>query len=202
MDFNDFFEPDQIIGSTINGWITFPSVCLGLIYLLSAGMLIRIYLAHRAGQVQTVARTGLALLISTGLFHAAISDLTWTRWLIHDVRKFWGVPNELKPAAMDGDMFQFIMRCRAVIGNKNYILYPTAKYDAEDVMSNYFNRRLEYLMLPARKGAEAEYIIVMLDKSAQYDEKTQSLYVAGRRTAVASLLLKYNQGEALLLRKQ
>jgi hypothetical protein len=200
MDLNDFFEPDQIIGSTINGWITFPAVCVVIVYLLIVGLLIRFYLAHRTGQSHAMTKTGLAILVSAGLFHGLVSDLIWTKWVITDVNKFWGLPNEQKPAAIDGDLYQFILKCRNIVGNQNYFLHPVNGSD--DAIVNYFNRRLEYLMLPARRRPDGQYIIVMLDSNVYYDEETKILHDYGNSTTAASLLLKHDNGDALLLRKQ
>lgn len=191
-------EPDQILGSTINGWIGFPPLFMWLVYLLVGALLLRLHLARRLGRGQTVVRSVALMVISTGMLHAALSDATWGQWLLADVRLFSGLSSEDKPGAIDGEVHRFISECRKIVHGEDYELYPATSDD--DAMRNYFNRKLEYYLLPSRKRPSARYIVVMMDGSVFYDEKSRTFHGHGNGMVGATLLLRYGQ-DSYLLRK-
>lgn len=196
--FFDMFEPDRIIGSTINGWIPFPAMFMVIIYLMVASLAVIAYLARRRERSGLAAKSITIMVISTGLLHGTVSDITWARWIAADVRQFWGVPRDEKPAVLDGEVYQFIRQCRIMVKENDYIMYPWTSDD--DDLRNYFNRKLEYYLLPARKKTDSGYVIVMYDNNVNFDEREGIFHGYGSEAFKAALLLKHDDNVYLLRR--
>lgn len=189
--FPDIVAPEKIDLSSINGLTSFHPVLLASLYVLIVVVLAAtlVLLKKKHGLKEAVRYGVLLSFILAGFFHAAASELLWGKWLCADWQSFSVVGSGNKPAAIDGDFYKFILQCKKSLGGSNYSLYPHVRLD--NGAMNYYDRKLEYYLLPARKTLKSGYIIVLNDTSVTFDETTGVFKGEDGTLLFATLLHKF-----------
>jgi hypothetical protein len=108
----------------------------------------------------------IAAFFTSALVYAIYADIGWTKWLVTDVKNYWGLSTEDKLRKMYDGMYEFSMQAKKVI-NDDYKIYSS--YLQEPRLVQYFllplNRRANELYMREK----ASYIVVIKDTEARYD---------------------------------
>jgi hypothetical protein len=191
-DIQHIFMTSPITESTINSVFLSPEFRI-IIYLLIAVLLIFATLYFSAKKIALPDALRKAIIIAffaSGLIYAIHADIGWTRWIITDVKKYWGMSTEDKLRKMDGDLYEFSLQAKKVV-NDDYQIFSS---------NDYAKNRLQYLLLPLHKREQAPYIIIIADHEARFDVRTR-LFTRGKVTIVnAKPVLVFAQNAYILKR--
>lgn len=196
---SDIITPEQIDLSSINGLTSFHPALLASLYLLMIVTIAvaMILLQKKHGLKKAVRHGCIFAFLFVGFLHAVLSEMIWARWLLADWRAFAGASSEDKPSVIDGDYYKFILECKRELGGSNYSLYPHVRLD--NGAMNYYDRKLEYYLLPARKVKNSSYIIVLNDSSVTFDENT-GVFKSEDGVMLSAQLLRRFAPDAYLLK--
>lgn len=198
---SDIVMPDRIELGSVNGLNSFHPLCLLLIYLLIIVITVVavVVMKKRFGFGVALRRGVVAALLGSGIVHAGLSELLWTQWFLADMKLFGRLTVQNKPGAIDGEFYRFVQECKKQVGSNNYALYPDTRKN--NAAMNYFARKLEYYLLPARNDQNAAYIIVMADSSVNFDEGSGIFQADGKRVEPVALVNSFSPGTYILRRK-
>jgi len=166
-DFRSLISPPPINGTTLNSVMLDPSFTL-FMYILVCTLLVSLivlYLKRRSRPLPALNTALLMTFFSAGTIYAAHADIGWTAWLTNDIGMFAGKSTEEKLSAMDDAIWDFAREAKAVIP-REYELYSSDETAA---------LRTEYFLLPLRKREQADYIVVLRDRQADFDPVTGTL---------------------------
>lgn len=168
MDFGlqDIFTIQPISGITINTVILSPSFII-LIYVFMAVILIfstAFFLMKKTGIVSALNKAFIVTFFSAGLIYAVHADIGWSGWLMNDARTYGGLGMDQKLLKMEGVIYAFALDARKRIP-RDYMLFSE---------NEYARLREEYFLLPLRKREKSDYIVVLADPEASYDEVTHT----------------------------
>jgi hypothetical protein len=191
-DFQQLFSVPPITGVTINDVMLAPDVRV-LVYSL-AGVVLVIVAAFSLlnGSRPSVAgrRALLAAFFSAGILYAVLADYVWSGWITADMRSFGGLKTEEKLGRLEGRFSDFTLAAKKVIEG-DYLLFSS---------DSYLSLRAEYFLLPLRKRAEANYIIVLADQEAQYDQTSRTFTRGGLRIGSVDPVLVFARNAYILKR--
>ncbi len=186
------------MANTINGWIYFHPALVVALY-LAITMICVIYVIRwrkKVGLKHAIRKGIVVSFCSAAIIYGLLSEIIWVRWLVVDVAAFQYLNNETKPVGVEGDLYQFVLECKAHLAGKDYLLLSNP--GKEDTFERYFRDKIEYYLLPSRKKTDAEYIVVLFDNRVWFDQKTGYLYGNSKMPKV-TLVYRYSP-DAYLLR--
>lgn len=175
--------PPPISGVTINTvWI--GPVARAVLYgamaaAFAAGLLA--HLSRRYPAAGAVRRALLAALFAAGILYALRADIGWSVWVTRDLAALGGLTTEEKLLKVNGGVYDFSRRARAVVSG-DYMIYSPDSYLAQ---------RTEYFLLPLRRRSDAPVIIVLADPTAVYDPARRVFTRSDVRMDNVSLLMRY-----------
>jgi hypothetical protein len=160
-NFLRMITPPPIMGVTINTVFLSPSVRLFLYFLIGSVLLLGTISGIRKKVRPSVAFRSavVAAFFVSGTLYALQADTGWTMWLVNDARTFGGLSTDGKLLKMDDGIYAFAQKAREVVDG-DYQLYAS---DGTVAL------RAEYFLLPLRKRAGANYLLVLADKEARFD---------------------------------
>lgn len=162
----EFLGIQPISGITINTIFTstYFTFFLYVIFLISA-ILITIFTVKKRGALTGSFKKSIILsLLIVSLLYLLHSESVWYNWFINDWKALHGLDKDTKLFRLEGPLYDFALRLKKLIPEDFcYTIYST------DI---YFPYRLEYFMLPLKKGAECEYIVVIADEKSLFDPFT------------------------------
>ncbi len=168
MDFRlqDIFTTQPISGITINTvslsapFIIFIYVFIAVILVFSAAL----FLIKKSSIVSALNKAFIVTFLSAGLIYAVHADTGWTGWLMNDAQTYAGLGTDQKLLKMEGVIYAFALEARKRIP-RDYMLFSA---------NEYARLREEYFLLPLRKRDQSDYIVVLGDPEAHYEEVTQT----------------------------
>jgi len=170
LSFQQIFATQPIMGVTINTVFLSPSfrqlvyILIGLIVVLGMTVL----LMRGAPFAAALKKAIMVALFTSGIVYAVHADIGWSAWLANDARTYAGLRTEDKLLKMEGGLYDFARRARDIIRD-DYMVFST---------DDYLPHRMEYFLLPLRKRTQAQYIIVIVDRQAEYDQ-TKGIFTRG-----------------------
>jgi hypothetical protein len=165
-DFRSLVSTQPITGSSINTVPVDPSFTL-LMYIVVCLLLVSfavLYLARRFRLLPALYAAIMTTFFSAGIIYAAHADIGWITWLVDDIRMFKGLSTDEKLSKMYGEIWDFAREARSIIPD-DYMLYSSDETAA---------LHTEYFLLPHRKRAQSDYIVVFRDRQAAIDPFTGS----------------------------
>lgn len=156
------FWPEAIIQSTVNGWLFLNRWLVVALYALGGLLFLVLFLGQRArlgGRVAAV-RAMLVSLLVPAIVYGLFADYVWSRWVGVDLTLFSGKDAYQRQLTLNGNFFDYIVACKQAIGSGTYALFPdpTSNPELHDRSA-----LLQYHLLPARKAAAAEYLVVLAE---------------------------------------
>jgi len=188
------FTPPPIMGVTINTVLLHPVVKTFIFILIALVLIIGtiVFITRKYSFVNALRKAAVLAFFISGLAYAIHADVGWTQWLIKDSHVYGGLDTEGKLLRMEGGHYDFIRRARNILPD-TYQIYSS------DVA---FLWRSEYFLLPKRKKENAQFIIVIADKSSRYDP-AKHLYTRDTITIDGvDMVLPYANDAYILRRRQ
>jgi hypothetical protein len=192
-DFRSFISPPPINGTTLNSVMLDPSFILFMYILICIVMvsLTVLYLNRRSGLFPALSTALITTFFTAGIIYAAHADIGWTMWLTNDIGMFAGKSMEEKMSAMDDTIWDFSREAKAVIPHE-YVLFSSDETAA---------LRTEYFLLPLRKREQADYIVVLRDRQADFDPVTGTLSRGDSRIGHVEAIRLFAHDTYILKRK-
>ncbi len=165
-DLQDIFTIQPISGVTINTVSLSPSFIF-FIYMFMAVILVfsaAVFLMKKSSIVPALNKAFIITFFSAGIIYAVHADIGWSRWLINDAQTYGGLGTDDKLLKMEGVIYAFALEARKIIP-RDYMLFSA---------NAYAGLREEYFLLPLRKREQSDYIVVLADPEAHYDEATRT----------------------------
>ncbi len=165
-DFQDIFTTQPITGSTINS-VNLPPSFILLIYILMAVILLiaaGVFLMKKSSLVSALNKAFIVTFFSAGIVYAIHADIGWSGWLMNDGQTYAGLDTDEKLLKMEDGIYAFALEARKIIPS-DYMLFSA---------NQYVGLREEYFLLPLRKREKSDYIVVLADPEAHYDEVTRT----------------------------
>ncbi|MBC8427200.1 MAG: hypothetical protein H8E00_00930 [Deltaproteobacteria bacterium] len=104
------------------------------------------------------------VLISTlaaGFFYAIWADTIWCKWLVTDIKQFWGLDTNRRLEKVFGDrLYPLIRKVKYALRGDDYVLYSSGPVG--DLLVT------EYHLLPSRLREDASFIFVFGDNDAKF----------------------------------
>lgn len=160
------FQYRPITGVTINTvWLS-PAFREALLWVLAAsfGAALIVLAARKRSLLQSFRLAAVAAFFCGGILYAFQADIGWGSWVATDYRTFGGKTTDGKVLAMEGLLYEFVLRSREVLHSDFHV--------TDDGSDNYAAKRFEYFMLPLRHRPVAENIVVIGDRAARFDPAT------------------------------
>ena len=165
LNLQNLFSMPAINGTTING-VPLSASFVRLLYVFMAViLLVSIFISLRKYIFLSALKKAVMItFFAAGIVYAIHADIGWSVWLINDDRTFAGLTTDEKLSRMEGGLYNFALAAGKVVGD-DYELYSS---------DNSLSLRMEYFLLPHRKREQAQYIIVLVDNQAQYDQTSRT----------------------------
>lgn len=191
----NIFSYPPIIGVTINTvklsaefrTLLHGMILLGLFTSLPAFIRLR-----RMPWRTAMASSLLMVFLASGILYALHAEIGWASWLRTDINRFGGLSSEEKLMRLEQGLYLFAREARKVVGTGDYQLFSDEPY---------FRERAEYFMLPARKRAQADIIIVLVDPKVKFDAKSATLVREKLKIRKVQLVSAYAD-DAFILRRR
>lgn len=194
LDFQHIFIPPPIDSTTINTIALHPAIRM-IIYMLIALVCVTgfiVLLAKKYPISEAISKAAVAAFFISGLTYAIRADIGWTTWLIYDFKIYGGLETEDKLLQMEGkSLHDFIDNSKNILPN-TYQIYST---------SSGLKSRIEYSLLPKRKEANAEFIVVNEDKLSHFDP-VKHLFTRGDETIQDVDMVFFYDDDAYILRRK
>jgi len=193
-DLQDIFATRPIDRGTINGVYISPSFILFMYILISVILIFAaaVFLIKKASFVSSLKKAFIVAFFSAGVVYAVYADIGWSRWLMSDARTYAGLSTDEKLLKMDDAIYAFALIARKTIPC-DYMLFSA---------NDYVRLREEYLLLPLRKRAQSDYIVVLADPESHYDKATLTFSRGSVKISPVELLIMPASYAYILKRKQ
>jgi hypothetical protein len=188
------FDTPPIMGVTINTVFLHP-IARTFLYVFMALALVTATVAlliRKKRFPEALIKASIISFFVSGIVYAAYADIGWSSWLKEDYHAFSGLGTEEKLLRMEGGFYDFIRKARTVLPD-TYQIYST---------EGAFPWRAEYFLLPKRKKAHAEFIVVIADARSRYDPVKHQLVRDDEKIENVDLALPYAQNAYILRRRK
>lgn len=189
---DSLFTPPPISGLTIN-MVAMSPAFRNLLYLVIglslAASLVLFLMRHPFASA--LKRSVAITFFIAGLLYSFHADYGWSVWVSQDRDQFGGLTTEEKLLKLEGRWYEFIRRAGEVIPDE-YMIYSS---------NQYLSQRGEYFLLPKRKRAQANTLIILNDSQVTFDQKKRVLVRGTMRYENVEPLLMYHPA-AFVVRKQ
>ena len=179
----NILTPPPIMGVTINSVSLHPAVRAFLYAVMVLSFLagLALFLRRKKGVGAAARKAALLSFFLSGTLAAATADIGWATWVVQDFNEMSGLSTDGKMMRIEGPLYDFCQRARAVIQD-SYQLYAP---------DSYAFWRAQYDLLPLRKREQARYIVVIEDPAARYDAARRTFSRDGTVLRDMDLVLNY-----------
>jgi len=198
MDFSleNIFRRLPIEGPTINNVllpIEFAIICY-LVIIISTILSTIFFTRKKHKFIEALKKSILVAFFSSGILYAVHADSGWLKWLKDDYKQFSSITTEEKLLRLDGPLYDFSRYLKVLISGNYTIISPLSRED-------YPIARTEYFLLPIKNKPDAQFIIVLGETEAVFDDETGTLIKGGTVIKDTALVFKYADDAYLLTKK-